>query len=296
MSRRQALARFGAIITRLRRAPATFVQIQEAVARNDVWDAAAQPLSARTFQRDVADILSLYGILIEYDFGRRLWAITADAGEEASTRALEAFDTLQALNLSSNLSRFLLFERRAPRGTEHFHGLLHAMQAHQLVRFHHHSYWKSAESIRTVAPYALKEFRGRWYLVATDAGAGQIKTFGLDRISELEILSKRFIPQPFNAEDHFRHSFGIFVPEDEEPQEILLSFSMVQGRYVKSYPLHSSQRVVSEDEEEDEVRIRLQLLITYDFVMELLSYGGEVEVLAPERLKDEVARRHRESM
>lgn len=47
-------------------------------------------------------------------------------------------------------------------------------------------------SQRNAEPYALKEFKGRWYLLAKDRKDYQIKTFGLDRIQELEITNKNF--------------------------------------------------------------------------------------------------------
>ena len=47
--------------------------------------------------------------------------------------------------------------------------------------------------------YALKEFKNRWYVVARDAGDGLVKSFALDRLSDLEITGKSFLyPKEFD--------------------------------------------------------------------------------------------------
>ncbi|HEY1008579.1 MAG TPA: WYL domain-containing protein, partial [Daejeonella sp.] len=70
-------------------------------------------------------------------------------------------------------------------------------------------------SLRQVHPYALKEFRGRWYILAKDLKDNRIKTFGLDRIQYLEITKKRFtFPSDLNVGELFRNCFGIINPDD----------------------------------------------------------------------------------
>jgi len=47
--------------------------------------------------------------------------------------------------------------------------------------------------------------------------------------------------------------------------------------------LHASQEIVAETDKA--LQVKLNINITYDFVMELLSYGYLVKVLSPESLK-----------
>lgn len=95
-------------------------------------------------------------------------------------------------------------------------------------------------------------------------------------------------PAGFNAKEHFRNSFGINVPYDDEPQEIILSFDPVQGKYLKSQPLHESQEILLDTEKE--LRLRITVYVTHDLVMELLSFGDNVKVVKPEGLVDELTR------
>jgi predicted DNA-binding transcriptional regulator YafY len=133
---------------------------------------------------------------------------------------------------------------------------------------------------------ALKEARFRWYLIAQDSKDGAIKIFGLDRISNLEISASRFeYPNSFNAEEKFKHAFGI-ISGEEPPEKIQLWLTREQGNYIKSLPLHASQKIISESN--TEVIVELYVCPSHDFMMELLSMGANVKVLEPESLKKKI--------
>ena len=67
----------------------------------------------------------------------------------------------------------------------------------------------------------------------------------------------------------------------------------MQGRYVKSLPLHASQQIILENEQE--LQVQLTLFVTHDFVMELLSFGDQVKVLKPKSLVSEMKRLHKDA-
>jgi hypothetical protein len=76
-------------------------------------------------------------------------------------------------------------------------------------------------------------------------------------------------------------------------QEVILSFDPVQGKYIKSLPLHASQEIIHDLPEE--LQLRLRLYITFDFIMELLSYGERMKVLKPASLVKEVKAAHQKA-
>ena len=119
-----------------------------------------------------------------------------------------------------------------------------------------------------------------------------MKTFGLDRITDLDIKNTSFQRDDYYPDKVFEHSFGI-ISSEEESQKILISCDWQQGQYIKSMPFHHSQIVEKEDKSKNEVVISLFLKPTYDFEREILSYGSGMKVLAPEsfkkRLKEEVS-------
>ena len=179
---------------------------------------------------------------------------------------------------------FIHFEKRKPQGTENFYGLLHAAKNNYVIRYSYLKFEDDKITKRIAEPYALKEFKGRWYLIAKDQKDNAIKTFGLDRIQDLEITKKHFVwPTNFSANDLFKNCFGIINPIGETPEEIILSFSAFQGKYIKSFPLQETQQIIVDTDKE--FRIGLLLYITHDLIMELLSYGETLRVLKPDRLK-----------
>jgi predicted DNA-binding transcriptional regulator YafY len=89
-----------------------------------------------------------------------------------------------------------------------------------------------------------------------------------------------------NWHDQYKYCFGIIAPNADKPSEVILSFDPFQGKYIKSLPLHATQEIILDTD--DELRIRLTVYLTHDFLMELLSYGDTVKVLQPTQLIDEL--------
>ena len=287
MSKREALSRYNLIINRVRKSPASLTEIQDYLKRESELQDYNFNVSSRTFKRDLQDIASLYKIDITYDFSSKVYKINTEDQPDLNNRMLEAFDTFNALNIASGFSKYVHFENRKPQGTENFHGLLHAIKNHHVINFTYCKFWTDVVTSRKVLPYALKEFKGRWYIVAEDEKDNLIKTFGLDRIPDLEITKKKFTyPPNFDVNILYKNSFGIINPVNKKAEEIVLSFDSEQGKYIKSFPLHHSQKTMVDNE--DELRISLELQITYDLIMEILSHGSRVQIISPERLKKEV--------
>ena len=287
MSKRESITRYSLIIKKLRKNPATFNEISEYLAFESELQDYNFTVSKRTFKRDIEDISSLYNIDIVYDFSRKVYFIDFDEEPEVNERILEAFDTFNALNISDRLSDYIHFEKRRPQGTENLYGLLHAIKNKVQISFAYQKFWEGTITARVVEPYALKEFRNRWYVLANDLKDQKVKSFALDRLSELEITNRKFrLPADFNINDHFKYSFGIISPNEQKPQEVILSFTPFQGKYIKTLPLHHSQEIITDNEEE--LVIKLTLFVTFDFLMEVLSYGDNVKVIQPESLIKDV--------
>lgn len=287
MSKRESISRYSLIIKKLRRNPSTFTEISDHLNLESEFSGYNYNVSKRTFQRDLEDIRSLYNIEIRYDFSRKVYFIESEEDPEKNQHILEAFDTLNALNLNDRLSDFVHFEKRKPKGTEHFLGLLHAIKNHIQIKLEYQKFGEDETSGRIVEPYALKEFRNRWYVLAKESKDTTIKSFALDRLSELEITNRKFqSPVDFNVNEHFRYCFGIISPNEHKPEKVVLSFDPYQGKYIKTLPLHHSQEILLDNEKE--LRIQLTLFITQDFLMEVLSYGDNVKVIEPISFKNDL--------
>ncbi|WP_442795767.1 helix-turn-helix transcriptional regulator [Pelobium manganitolerans] len=291
MSKREAINRYSLIVNRIRRSPATFKDINNYLERESEIQDCNFNISKRTLKRDLEDIFSLYKIDIQYDFSAKVYRIVSHDEPDLNNRMLEAFDTFNALNQTEGISKFIHFEKRRPNGTENFHGILHAIQNSKMIKYTYHKYWNDEVSPRLLAPYGLKEFKNRWYIIGKDDKDGEIKTFGLDRISDLEITAKKFTyPVGFDLNELFANCFGIINQKNLKPEQIVLSFDAEQGKYIKSFPWHHSQQILKDDD--NEFQISLYVPPTFDLMMEILSYGERVKVIQPESLRDEIKNRY----
>ncbi len=280
MSKRESIARYSLIIKKLRRHPASFAEISDYLALESELQAYNFNISKRTFQRDLNDIRLLFNFDVQYDPSQKVYFIYFDEQAELNERILEAFETFNALNISDRLSGHIHFEKRKPRGTENLYGLLHAIKNKVHIKFTYQKYWENELTERMVKPYALKEFKNRWYVLANDLKDNKVKSFALDRLSGLEITKMKFqIPEDFNVNVHYKYCFGIISPNGHEPQEVILSFDPFQGKYIKSLPLHETQEVLIDNKQE--VRVKLTVFLTHDFFMELLSHGEHLRVIQP---------------
>ncbi len=288
MSQDEYFLRCRAIIQKLRKSgEATFEEINDYLERESEICGDDLTLSKRSLGRNLEKIRSRQNIDIQFDFSSKVYRIADDGQADIHSRMLESFDMFSFLNVANDLSQYMYFEKRKPQGTEHFYGLLHAIKNRYVIGFTHQKFWEGQSTKRIVEPYSLKESQYRWYLLAKDRKDNKIKTFGLDRITGLDITKQKFeYPKNFNVNEMFRYCFGVIANEDKKPEEIIISFERQQGNYIKSLPIHETQQIIVDNK--DELRIKLTLHITNDFIRELLSNGDTFTVISPKSLKRKV--------
>ena len=248
--------------------------------------------SQRTFQRDKNDIEQIFGIFIKYDAANRSYYIDENDIPDSAKKLLDAFTVTNALQLYDDFSKYISFEKENLGNQGIFYELNYAVKNKYRIKIHYQKYYKENFETRTLKPLALKEFAGRWYLVALrkddKSDKELIRTYGLDRILAVEQLSSKFKKPNFDFTEYFKNFYGIITDEDSPFEEIVLSFDSFQGNYVKSLPLHHSQEILLDNKEE--LRIKLKLHITFDFIQKLLSFGKFMKILEPASLKDEIKR------
>ncbi len=287
MSKVESITRWMVIIQKLRTKAASYDEIIDHLERESEIQHYDLAVSKRTLQRDIHDILTVFGIEIIYDPRMQAYRIDSDQPNDRQQRAFEAFQLYDALKMSEKIHEKVILETRRPMGTEHLYGILHAIENHKELSIQYTKYWEEGEHKRRLRPYALKECKNRWYVLGEDTDKNAIRTFALDRISDITVEPQRFeYPADFDAQTYFEHSFGIIRLDDQKPQKVVLSFTAHQGKYIKSLPLHPSQQILADVE--GELRIELYLYITFDLIQEILSHGSEVEVIKPKSLAREI--------
>ncbi len=181
------------------------------------------------------------------------------------------------------------------KGAEHIPEIVDAIKNLEIIRLAYQSFDRNEPKEHWVEPYHLREYQHRFYLIgkSQQTRGGAVLTFGLDRIVKLWPTGKHFDEKNFDDASYFQHAIGITV-HDAEPENVLLSFSPRQGKYVKSQPIHASQQVVEDNGKE--CRISLNVVINPELTMTLLSYGAQVKVLQPAHLAEKLAEEAKEMM
>lgn len=143
------------------------------------------------------------------------------------------------------------------------------------------------EKMYCISPYLLKEYRNRWYLAGYCHHHKKVIIWALDRIKEVELCDEKYkSDDTFVPEDFFKYSFGITQLHDGKAEKVVLSFTPFQANYIESQPLHHSQQIIKRTN--DEVWVQLEVYLTHELKMTILSYGTSVRVLEPAILRKEI--------
>ena len=220
---------------------------------------------------------------------------------------LSAFAVNGVLQDSRGLRERVMFED-IPSGNDYLLEVLKAMRENRVLVVTYQDYFDKEPRAILLEPYCVRVFRQRWYVVgvmenephgeepAELTNQGHIRRYALDRVVTLEPTDATFkMPQGFTVDDYFADAFGIIVePEEYDVETIRMKVYDVNHRreYLRSLPLHSSQEET--EKHKDYSIFELKVAPTYDFIKELLSMGGEVEVISPEYVRQEVRRRAEE--
>lgn len=294
MSKDRFVVRYNAILNKLQAQPYTSLAeikkyVQTRLQAFETWHNQDSILYAdRTFQRDVQDIANIWHIHIAYCRTQKGYYIeNAQAINQNLARLMEQFELLNLSQLAGSVQPFVHFENRPNQYTGHLLTALDAIKRSVQITITYQKFTREEAYERTVEPLALKEFKKRWYLIVNDLKNQMLKTYALDRIQKMQVSTIRCKRPPnFSVHTMFANTFGITEVANAHPEKILLQFTPLQYQYLASLQLHESQQLISETNEA--VIVQLSLHITYELIMELLSMGKEVKILAPATLQQQV--------
>lgn len=250
-------------------------------------------ISERTIQRDISEIRETFGIEIEYDKSENgYWLNLKESfNVESFFRFLEIVNTAElltdSLTESKDSLKYIQFDNSGDlKGIENLKPLLNAIKNRRIVEFCHTNFWRDEPRKYRVKPYLLKEFQRRWYVIGQFEDCDEFRTFGIERLTEVNVLSETFkMKSKKNPVELFENIIGV-VYSLNKLQKVVLSFTHHQGKYVKTLPIHPSQRILIDNEKE--LRVELKIIPNYEFSHMVLSWGENVKVLEPQELVDEI--------
>ena len=91
-------------------------------------------------------------------------------------------------------------------------------------------------------------------------------------------------------DEYFDDVIGVTVPE-EETEDIVLRISKPRFEYIRTKPLHLSQRIVEENDYFAVITINVK--VNKELESLILFFGNDMEVLSPEHLRQQIANKIR---
>lgn len=248
-------------------------------------------ISERTFHRIKATLRNDYGIIVKHSKANDGFYLDEEQSLNVDSflSHMEIIATAEQisnnLNANNNLLSFIEFENKAAIETiPNFKTILEAIQQQIPITFNHNSFYHLKVEEYILKPYFLKQYQNRWYVVGeTEKG---YRTFGIDRIENITIGTKKFKAKTEEAKDKFSHVIGLNYM-DHKMEKIQLSFHISQKPYIVSLPLHHSQKEINSDNETT-FDIELRIHPNFEFRQQILKYGSLVKVVEPKWLSEEI--------
>ena len=244
-----------------------------------------KPLARRTFFHYRDGVEEMFDINIKCDKATFEYYIDDKDGEDNARLRSWLVDSVSMSGTLSNArdisSRIML--ENVPSAREHLPVVIDALKQNRRIRFSYKSYTRALPTDGIVLePYFVKIFKQLWYVIGLNVKDGQVKTYSLDRMSNLNLLQDLFdMPENVNPSEFFKDCFGI-ITNQNSAKRIVLRVEPTQAKYFRALPLHPSQQ----EEVHDEYSVfTYRMRITYDLKEEIMSHGASIEVLEPKELK-----------
>lgn len=277
-------------------------------------------ISERTIKYDIAAMRSDerlgYHAPIEYDRKEKSYYYT-DPSYRLTESAINKTDTILLSDTISMIEQFMQvtkatgineiltklessLDRRKVRhtsiiqwdhdaeapGQEWLYILYQKIKEKQAVTLTYAAFGKD-KSDRIISPQLLKEYKGRWYLLSHDHTVEDSRVYALDRIQDIkESISEYRLLAKADARRYFDQVVGVSVLADKKVEKVRLEVYGIQLNYFKNKPLHASQTIIKESK--DKAIIQIEVIINYELIAELLSYGKNIKILSPRSLKKEI--------
>lgn len=241
-------------------------------------------LTRRTFYNYREAILEIFGLNIECDNSTFEYYISEEDAHarEVTDWMLNSAAVNDIIATGRSVASRICLED-VPSARTYLGVIIDALRQNRVLSFDYNNFTRSRPD-RDVAlePYFVRIFHQRWYAIGRNVRENRIKTYALDRMSQVHLSSKTFeLPSDVNADDYFRDSFGLVVTR-AAAKTVTLRVDHVQAKYLRALPLHASQEEFVHD---GFSLFRYRMRITDDLVEELMSKADRITVVSPPELR-----------
>lgn len=159
-----------------------------------------------------------------------------------------------------------------------------AVLSQQTVAMKYRTGRSGAESERGLDPYRVWYRSGGLYVIGHDHQSGEIRTFAIDRIVEIEATDKSFEVAPsFDFDTFVSSAFGVI---SETPVAVRIRFDSDWKNHVMEHTWHPSQKVA--ELSDGGVELTMEVGGTTEVRNWVMSFGAGAEVIEPSELRADV--------
>ena len=171
-----------------------------------------------------------------------------------------------------------------------------------VIRLSYHTF--NDETIRSIDfhPYLLKQYNERWFLLGAADSDQKILNFALDRIDQVEPLpEKKYIECPDDIYERFEDIVGVTLYEERQVEHIVCWVSEASKGYVNTKPIHKSYTPFKGEKEsklheqypklDGGLFFSIDCIPNFELIRELCSFGGNLVVLSPESIREDIKNR-----
>ena len=285
-------------------------------------------VTQRCIEKDLMNMQGLFSAPIEHErkngkncifyWNRSFTIFSQEMSREEKSLLREVLSTL---GLFSGLENFkwlddfkigLVLEERRPiisfsnnpylKNSNLLGNLFDNISNEVVIRLSYHTFKDT--TIRSIEfhPYLLKQYNDRWFLIGAADSDKKILNFALDRIDKVEPLpEKEYAECPEDLYERFEDIVGVTFYENRPVEHILFWVSDESKDYVATKPIHESQTQIKGEAEQDLRRhypdieggvfFTIDCIKNYELIRELCSYGKDLLVLSPDRIREAVINR-----
>jgi len=248
-------------------------------------------LTRHQLRRYSETAFTTYGVSIDCDRrnGNRYYIVANKFSKSAEWLiSSQALNRIITDDTKANIHDRILIEE-IPSGQYHLNTIFGAMSLNQALEMVYQKFADSEPYTCYIEPYCVKLHEQRWYLLARKDHRSHLQVFALDRIHQLSLIpdSQFSIPSDFDAEAFFANALGVFAGPDLLAHDVRLRVTPFWHQYLLTLPLHPSQQLI--EHHHSYSIFGYHLAITPDLINRLLSFGPNLEVIAPEELRKQLA-------
>lgn len=194
------------------------------------------------------------------------------------------FDTNSTIIMEFDNNQYL-------KGIEHIGILYNAIFYKKVLNIRYQPFQNDSSFDVLIHPYYLKQYNNRWFLFGYNPEKLKFDwNLAIDRIVIIKETEENYQKNDMiNWQDYFEDIIGVTKPIDSKPENVILHFKGLTGKYVETKPLHGSQKQKWIDD--NTLEVTLHIIINYELERLILSYADSAFVVHPVALANSINKR-----